>query len=209
MALAQHYGLPTRLLDWTWNPYIAAYFAASTCLRDAESICVWALSVEYSGIQKLLIRREDQILQLVSAPASDNENLRAQQWVGLVYRHLAPPLADPFTPFSYDELAEESFGSHVIFWKLCLPSTEAGEVLRLLASSNVDASIIYPGFAGATKAVNEMSRWPKQDEWRRSGRPRVYWAQHEALWARHHIIDMTGSKEGGGTSSITQSVNPE
>ena len=49
LAFAQHYGIPTRLLDWTRNATAAAYFAASGVTEKGSSgddLVVWALNTE-------------------------------------------------------------------------------------------------------------------------------------------------------------------
>jgi hypothetical protein len=41
LALMQHHGAPTRLIDFTWSPYVAAFFALERTLCDGV---VWAMN---------------------------------------------------------------------------------------------------------------------------------------------------------------------
>lgn len=131
-ALAQHHGMPTRFLDWTQNPLIAAFFAAENPANMQGEIAVWALH------PLGLFETEWQEYRV---PRSTIGFVHAQ--AGLFTYHRS---ADTYFvrkgrwPMLEDD-CEDGF-----LFQLTLPSSEASELRRLLFAEGISRAHLMPTF---------------------------------------------------------------
>ena len=149
LALAQHYGVRTRLLDWSLDPAVALYWAASEALRNppkSGKFSVFALGEIY-----LRVGVAGQRAQLVFPDRAANPNLTAQR--GLLVRHdwSSPDMWDADTASTIADLGKITgkLGDRVI--RLDAPATDASQAVYLLSRRGVDASVIYPSEHGIAR----------------------------------------------------------
>ncbi len=104
LAVAQHHGLPTRMLDWTYNPLVAVYFAARSEDKCNGALYCFTTSSREDFVRsddpawtlENLIKRDDASTVKVYRPPHISDRIRAQQALFTVQ---VDPWGDPLDPW--------------------------------------------------------------------------------------------------------------
>ncbi|GAU78571.1 FRG domain-containing protein [Fusibacter sp. 3D3] len=148
LSIMQHFGVPTRLLDFTYSPFVALFFALDNAKSDFAIFAIrsdnfWEIEVD-SELEDLKSNHEIMIYE----PIKSNERLLAQQGLFLVANTLKTPVerlinkAIPVNENNDSEFIKYIFGKEL-----------RKEFFVLLKKMNITSTTLYPGFTGYCSAL--------------------------------------------------------
>ena len=168
LALAQHHGLPSRLLDWTYSPYVALHFATAKREAFERDGAVWM--VDYVRAHQEAPSNLRQCLE------SEGANVFSTEMLGTVADDLAgfDRIGEDFVVFveppSFDERIVNQYalfslmagvdssldrllaGHPELVRRIVIPAALKWEIRDKLDQANITERVLFPGLDG-------LSRW--------------------------------------------------
>ena len=165
LAIAQHHGLPTRLMDWTYSPFVALHFATDRVQSFANDGIIWC--VNYVGVHEMLPSKLRRLLDeersnafTVDMLAGAAKNLRELEALS------RQPFALYFEPPSFDERIVNQFALFSMMsdpdvqlgsWlakrpdlvrRVIIPAHCKWEMRDKLDQGNITERVLFPGLDG-------------------------------------------------------------
>ena len=180
-SLMQHYGFCTPLLDWSFDPLIAIYFATIDAIRYivkeyeqlihykdefeidddkidnymkklfSSSLSIWALKKNNSKINKDMI--------IILPEYRGNENLCAQKGIFTLVTSNGPEDSSNRSILNIDELIEKlvnPLNPECELIQYNVGYCYLQELFQYLYRNNVNANRLFPGYIGAVKTIEEL-----------------------------------------------------
>ncbi|OON67965.1 FRG domain-containing protein [Hymenobacter sp. CRA2] len=170
LAVAQHHGLPTRLLDWTYSPYVALHFATDDLEAYHQDGVIWALNyvkaAEYMPPKlRDALRTEGSnvftpdLLEPVCRNLRELADMQPEQPFLLF---LEPPSLDArivhqYALFALMSTAQADLDAWLaehpeLYFRIILPARLKWETRDKLDQANITERVLFPGLGG-------LSRW--------------------------------------------------
>lgn len=168
LSVAQHYGLPTRLLDWTYSPFVAMHFATANLDKFDLDGVIWAVNyVQTHNIlpQKLSSKLEEEGANVFTVEMlfesikslTELEDLSSDPFI----LFFEPPSIDDrivnqFAFFSVSSDSRVVLNSWLqdkedLWRKIIIPAELKWEIRDKLDQANITERVLFPGLDGLTK----------------------------------------------------------
>lgn len=149
LALAQHHGMATRLLDWTTNPLVALWFAcADYTSQDSGHIYAYRVYPDNIENAKSSVDPFSLIMTKVFRPTLSNQRLAAQSGWFTIHPCMGGEVG-------YKALDEDPI-HFLSIYHIEIPCSQKVSVIKSLDKMGINSRALFPDIDGLTKYINWM-----------------------------------------------------